>query len=87
MTDILKQAGFASAQEVKTTVETLKQRGFRIETEASVVPTRPIKVQPENIRKIVRALSMHRKGRTHRVISSKLNVPISTVGKWIREGT
>ena len=80
MSHLLQNAGFKSAQEVRDAV---KKLGIQIE--ASVIPSRSIKVQPENIRKIVRALSMHRKGHTHRVIASKLNVPISTVGKWIRE--
>lgn len=81
MSNLLKHAGFASPQEVR---EAVKKLGIKIE--ASVVPSKPIRVQPENVRKMVSALSMHRKGYTHRVISSKLNVPISTVGKWIREG-
>lgn len=78
MSHLLQSTGFKSADDVRAAV---KKLGIKIE--ASVVPQPNPK--PENVKKITTALAMHRKGHTHRVIASKLNVPISTVGKWIRD--
>lgn len=78
---VLQHAGFRSADEVRDAVRKL---GIRIE--ASTPIESRYQPKPENVKKMVTALAMHKRGHTLRVISSKLDVPMATVGKWVREG-